>query len=105
MAEESLKEETAQLLIDKAAVVAKALIESQRISAENASKAVADALREVFGEHEESKRFIDITRIPLICQSIVGISARLDGIDDTFRWGSRIVIGAILVAILSLVLK
>jgi hypothetical protein len=33
----------------------------------------AEALRRVFGENEDAKRFIDITRIPMICKSIIDI--------------------------------
>lgn len=35
---------------------------------------LAEALRKVFGEGEEKQRFIDVSRIPLICQSIINLS-------------------------------
>ncbi len=38
---------------------------------ENATQSLVEALRQVFGEGQERQRFIDITRIPLICQSII----------------------------------
>ena len=46
-----------------------------------ATKALAEALRQVFGEGQERQRFIDITRIPLICQSIINISDDLKAIN------------------------
>ncbi len=38
---------------------------------ENTTQSLVEALRQVFGEGQERQRFIDITRIPLICQSII----------------------------------
>lgn len=40
-------------------------------------RALENALRQVFGENQDARRFIDITRIPLICQSINGIHESL----------------------------
>lgn len=51
---------------------------------ENTTKSLVDALRAVFGENEDSKRFIDISKIPLICKSIVDIHDTLTEIKDMF---------------------
>jgi len=67
--------------------------------------ALADALRDVFGENAKSGRFIDITRIPLICASIVQMHEDLATIKSHMAWGVRIIIGAVLVAVLATVLK
>lgn len=49
------------------------------------TKALSDALRDVFGEHESSGRFIDVSRIPLICRNIEGIASSLQDIKDSIE--------------------
>lgn len=49
---------------------------------EKTTQALSDALREVFGENTRSQRFVDVTRIPLICKSIVDTNERLKEIKD-----------------------
>lgn len=44
---------------------------------ERTTQSLAAALRQVFGENQDARRFIDVTRIPLICQSINGIHESL----------------------------
>ena len=69
--------ETAKNVIDQAAdTAAKALVTEESIS-----KALATALRDVFGENQNSGRFIDVTRIPLICKSIIDTNKRLENIE------------------------
>jgi hypothetical protein len=46
------------------------------------TKALADALRDVFGEHTKSQRFVDVTRIPLICKSIFDTNENLKAINE-----------------------
>lgn len=41
-------------------------------------KDIAEAVKEGFSAGVDSGRYIDVTRIPLICQSIVGIDKKLD---------------------------
>ena len=43
---------------------------------------LAEALRDAFGEHEASKRFVDVTRIPLLCKSIIDTNKRLENIES-----------------------
>ena len=65
---------TAEDLVNKATVTAEKLLAS---SDERTTKSLVDALRTVFGENQDARRFVDITRIPLICQSITGIHETL----------------------------
>lgn len=58
-----------------------------------------------FEDTEERRRFIDVTKEKLICQSIVNISSRLDTIEGNLTWGVRIVLGAVILALIGLVLK
>lgn len=46
---------------------------------------IAEALRQVFGEGQERQRFIDITRIPLICQSIIQIADDMRDMKQTLE--------------------
>lgn len=39
--------------------------------------AIRTAVQDAFASGVDSKRFIDISRVPLICQSIVGIDKKL----------------------------
>ncbi len=65
---------TAEEVVHKATRTAEKLLDD---SEERTTKALADALREVFGENQDARRFVDITKIPLICQSINGIHLSL----------------------------
>lgn len=58
------------------AVVKKAEEVASRVASESEDRntqSLVEALRQVFGENEEAKRFVDVSRIPLICQSILQI--------------------------------
>lgn len=92
------------------------------------TKMFSEALREAFGEQKSSGRFVDISRIPLICKNIESIDAKLEKIiatmeenyvkvetaknlsdkvaslSDNQTWVVRIVIGAVIMALLGLVL-
>jgi hypothetical protein len=73
-------------------------------SAETTRAALADALRDVFGENQDAGRFIDVTRIPLICAAIVNMHGDIAAIKGNITWGVRIVIGAVILGILKLVI-
>ena len=45
-------------------------------------KALSESLRDVFGELEDSKRLIDVTRIPLICKSIIDTNTKINEINN-----------------------
>jgi hypothetical protein len=63
----------AKMVVDKAAESARQLL---KITHEKSVEVASDALRRVFGENEEAKRFIDVSRIPLICKSIIDLNER-----------------------------
>lgn len=50
-------------------------------------------------------RFVNISRVPLICQAIVGIEERLNKIDSNIGWGVKIVLGAVILGVVALVIK
>lgn len=66
---------------------------------------VENAVRKGLAAEIGTNRYIDVSRIPLICQSIVGIDTRLKSIESNLAWAVRIIVGAVLVALLALVLK
>lgn len=43
---------------------------------------ISKAMQEVFATNVEEGKFIDVSRIPLICQSIVGIHDKMESIED-----------------------
>lgn len=45
---------------------------------ETTKREIREAVQEAFSAGVDSKRFIDVTRVPLICQSIVGIDKKLE---------------------------
>lgn len=42
---------------------------------------VSNSLREVFGENETTQKFVDVSRIPLICKNIEGMHETLGKLD------------------------
>ncbi len=76
-------ESVAKNLIDTAARTASRMTEVN--SEEKMTRTLANALREVFGENQASGRFIDISRIPLICQSINGIHESMKEMKQMMR--------------------
>jgi ribosomal protein L9 len=94
----------AEELIKKAEDVARKLLDLNAHSDDKIAKYLAVALKDVFGEHEHSGRFIDTNRIPLICQDIKGIHTEVSGIKDDLKWIVRLIIGTVVTALLALVL-
>ena len=68
-------------------------------------KEIREAVEDAFSAQVLDKRYIDVSRIPLICQSIVGIDNRLTNIEGNITWGVRIVVGAVLAALLALIIR
>jgi hypothetical protein len=52
-----------------------------------------------------TRRFVDVSRANLICQTIVAVEKRLKAIEANLTWGVRLVIGAVIVALLTMILK
>lgn len=90
--------------------------------------ALQTALKEVFSEGERNKRYIDVTRVPLICQNITGIhdslkkledkmetklvsreafdaqKEKVDGLQDNQKWVVRSIIGIVIAAVMALII-
>ena len=68
-------------------------------------KRIEAAVQRAFSAGVGEKRFIDISRIPLICQSIISIESRLKGIEGNLSWGVKIILGAFILGLVALVWK
>ena len=49
------------------------------------TQALTEALRQAFGENLDARRFIDVTRVPLICQSIISIHEDIKEIRESLE--------------------
>lgn len=72
---------------------------------QNNKQDLKEALEEYFSRGVDEKRFVDVSRIPLICQDISNIHESLADIKDNITWIVRLVIGAVLLALLAMVFK
>jgi len=69
--------------------------------------ALLEGLKEVFGEgdeHNSSQMRVLVRRIPILCQDIKAMHEDIAAINDNLKWAVRLVIGAILLAVVKLVL-
>jgi uncharacterized protein (UPF0147 family) len=64
---------------------AEAAAKLARESEERNVRALSNALREVFGDNEQAGRFVDVSRIPLICANINAIHKNIEKINDNLE--------------------
>ena len=64
------------------AATTEATVEIQRRNDEHMTGILSDALREVFDAHKESGRFIDVSRIPLLCKAVLDIHENIKDIKN-----------------------
>ena len=62
-------------------------------------------LDEYFGRGVDKKKFIDVNRIPLICQDIANIHISIDKIEGNISWGVKILIASVLTGLVALIYK
>lgn len=75
-------EEAAQNAVHAAKNAQQAVELARAAQTKQMTESLTEALRDVFGEGETSGRFVDITRIPLICKSILDMHANLTEIKE-----------------------
>lgn len=103
--------EASKLAVDKATEAAQAveISRAKQMSSfieeadDRTVKNLSKALEDVFGENTNTGRFIDVKRIPLICAQITQIHTDISGIQDNLRWAVKIILGAVILALLKLV--
>lgn len=66
---------------------------------------LAQVLREVLEKGKNQGRYIDIGRIPFICAQIETIHERIEKIDDSISWVAKLIIGAVILAVIALIIK
>lgn len=64
-----------------------------------------DILDEYFNRGVDKKKFIDVARIPLICQDISTIHRDLSNIKEYIEWAVKLVIGAIILGAIAMLFK
>jgi hypothetical protein len=65
-----------------------------------------EALKEVFGgsdTEDPNQMRILVRRIPILCTNVLQMHADISDIKDNFKWGTRIVIGAVILGVLKLI--
>lgn len=82
-------------------------LEMLQKSTQQTKEALVDALKQVFGDGDEkdpNQMKILVRRIPILCTSVIQMHEDIADMKDNFKWGMRVIIGAVLVAVLKLVL-
>ena len=74
---------------------------------EQLEKIISGAITKMFEaeDAEGHNRFVNVSRVPLICQAIIGINKRLEGIESNINWGVKIVIGAVILGLITLLVS
>ena len=72
----------------------------EQLQNEQQKQQMLDVLEEYFGRE---KKFINTDRIPLICQDISNIHKDIAGIKNTIDWVTKIIIGAVILALLGVI--
>lgn len=77
-----------------------------KLTPEEFESALVNAIRKAFSaeDTDEQQRFINVSQIPLIRQAIVTIEKRLASIEDNQKWVARLVLGAVILALLEVIL-
>lgn len=109
MDSDTTSKEAVQKVKESAEALQKAQAEqidqSNRASEERMTDAFKGAIKEAFSTDEGGqKRFIDITRIPLICNTIISVESRLESIEDNQKWVTRLILGGVILAVLAQVI-
>lgn len=71
---------------------------------EQRKQEMMDVLDEYFNRGIDKKKFIDTSRIPLICQDISNIHKDIKEIKGIMSWITRLILGAVVLALLGMVL-
>lgn len=97
------KARSAQLAVELAREVQ--LEEAIKKTATETKAALLEGLKEVFDfsdANDSGEMKILVRRIPLICQDVKQIHTDIASINDNLKWGVRIILGAIILAMLKL---
>ena len=72
------------------------------------TEAITKTLERIFGDSDtkdpEQMRIL-VRRIPILCTNVENMHKMIGEIQDNITWGTRIIVGAFIVAVITLVLK
>jgi hypothetical protein len=74
-------------------------------TAQKTKESLLEGLKEVFGDgdsNSEQMRIL-VRRIPILCTDIRNMKSDIAGINSNMRWAVRVVLGAVVLAVLKLV--
>lgn len=95
--------------IKAAETAAKLVSDTAELTDKRVEVALTAALKKVFGESDKSKdpeqMVVLVRRIPILCTNVENMHSMIGEIKDNIQWGTRIVIGAVILAVLTLVFK
>lgn len=80
--------------------------EAIRKTALETKAALLEGLKEVFGDGDEKdpeQMRILVRRIPILCTNVEAMHSDISELKDTNKWTARIVIGAVILAVLKLI--
>jgi hypothetical protein len=75
----------AKKMVDRATEVASEIVQKDHAQETKITRIVSDALKDVFDVNEKTQRFIDVSKIPLICKSIVDIHENIKDIKQALK--------------------
>lgn len=81
------------------------LLSTMKLNDERTVSLFVDAIHQVFGplEKDKDQMSILIPKIPLLCLTVENQGKSLEKIQDDIKWATRAILGAILVAAVSVV--
>lgn len=95
--------------IKAAETAAKLVSDTAELTDKRVEVALTAALKNVFGNSDTSRdpeqMVILVRRIPILCTNVENMHVMIGEIKDNITWGTRIVIGAVILAVLALVFK
>lgn len=68
------------------------------------ARIMREQIENVLARGTEQDKAMVLARVPFICQDIKNIDTRLTSIEGNLTWGIRIVLGAVIMAVLGVVL-
>lgn len=96
--------------VAKAAETAAQLVaDTAELTDKRVEIALTTALKKVFGESDADRdpdqMVVLVRRIPILCTNVANMHAMIAEIKENITWGIRIVIGAVILAVLAMVFK
>src|SRR3990167_7102289 len=101
----------------EATAVVEAVAESAKQAVKDAAEAaaqinkpndveyLAQVLRDVLEKGKDQGKYVDVGRIPFICQDIRTVKEQINEIHGNISWVVKLIVGAVILAALTLIFK